>query len=156
MTYLPHYPRVTLDAVMKDIDAALRPYRCDINAVYCTGLSGIIPSSIYAYAHRLELVVLRRDEERSHGRMIEGATLDHHKFAIIDDFIDTGATLKRLLSEANWWDRAKVVRPRVILLYSNSPNNKLVQKWAGENNFGVNDDHPCIMVPHDLAQNNAR
>lgn len=99
--------------IMKGIFNALAPHRRSFKSILCTGQSGIVPASILAHAWGKEIVILRKEDEPCYSsNMVEGFL--HGPFIWLDDFADTGKTLKRL-RDAHPYGRR--VPPRFVVLY---------------------------------------
>ena len=66
------------------------------NSVVVSGASGLAIGPIIAYKLRKNLVIIRKPKEKTHSDdMVEGQL--GKSYIIIDDFIDTGATIRRIL-----------------------------------------------------------
>lgn len=77
----------------------LRPIRDQFDGLYATGLSGVLPAAIAAYKLKKPLVILRKPNDGSHGRELEGLGLvPGPRLIIVDDFLCMGRTLDRLLT----------------------------------------------------------
>jgi len=82
---------------------ALRAVESTFDAVYVTGLSGVVPAATVAYLMRKELLVLRKQDDRgdtmSHGALLEGdiSNVAGIRYMILDDFVSNAGTLRRLL-----------------------------------------------------------
>lgn len=73
----------------------LSPYKKKFDSVVATGLSGVIIGAQVAEKLKKNFVVVRKPSEKSHGDTIE-AVGDIGRYIIFDDFIATGATIKRV------------------------------------------------------------
>lgn len=68
-----------------------------------SGNSGIIIGSIISYKTKIPLLVIRKPGENSHGELVEmsykfrSTKKMFSKYAILDDFISSGATIKRMI-----------------------------------------------------------
>jgi hypoxanthine phosphoribosyltransferase len=125
MSYLPHPEPTKLREAVARIILALTPVETEFDAVLCTGLSGIVPSAIYCYMTGKRLVVLRRPNEGSHGQWLEGSVYDTN-YVIVDDFVATGDTLKRLLSISENFDNP---RPKYLVLYGGNTAQAPGEPW---------------------------
>lgn len=79
-----------------------------INGVIASGISGITMASMVAYEMDIDLVIVRKDNEKHHSsHTVEGLRLwtteerkdgEMSNLVLIDDFIESGATVKRIQS----------------------------------------------------------
>jgi adenine/guanine phosphoribosyltransferase-like PRPP-binding protein len=82
---------------------ALRAVESTFDAIYVTGLSGVVPAATVAYLMRKEMLVLRKQDDHgntiSHGSLLEGDIKDVAgiRYMILDDFVSNAGTLRRLL-----------------------------------------------------------
>lgn len=74
---------------------AIREQNLDFDSIVCTGISGIIAAPTIAERLKKRLVIVRKDET-SHGEQVESIG-QINKYLIIDDFIETGETLNRIM-----------------------------------------------------------
>ena len=119
--YLPHATSGRAFALMYRRSRKLLAPRPDLKYLICTGVSGLSIAAPLAISLRRYLVVIRKGSivEPSHGTPIEAPTHFGRRAApdnccIIDDFICTGATLKRLHDRLLFFS---VFRPTFHLLY---------------------------------------
>jgi orotate phosphoribosyltransferase-like protein len=87
--------------------------------VAVSGTSGLVPAAALSAAYGIQVVYSRKYKENSHGSEVEGAHyLRESPYVIIDDFISSGATIKRIIGnlEVTQLDRYK--KPVAIILYS--------------------------------------
>lgn len=83
-------------------DGTRRLRDIDFDAIAFSGMSGALVAPAIAMALRAPLLLVRKDTDDSHagkGR-VEGA-LDAETYVIVDDFISSGATLKRMHAMIN-------------------------------------------------------
>lgn len=111
--YLPHLNIEKLDSVVNTVEEALRDVLNEFDGVLCTGLSGIVPASIFCWRHTKQLVVLRKKNEHNHGAWMEGILPE--KYVIIDDFAASGRTIQRLIEAAALLKRDL---PQYLVMYS--------------------------------------
>lgn len=78
-------------------------HRLGFQAIVVQGKSGISMAFASAMLHDIPIVVVRKDNEGSHGSSIEGRTLEvggpTFKYLILDDFISTGRTCVRIVDK---------------------------------------------------------
>ena len=110
--YLPHLNVGKLDAVMDNVEMALRDKLDEFDSVLVQGISGIVPGAIFCWRHGKNLVVLRKNEY-SHGAWMEGHLTE--RFVILDDFMARGRTVERLLQAG---ELAGKGCPKYLVLYS--------------------------------------
>ena len=102
-----------LRETMRRVNRALRWKEREFTSILCTGQSGIVPSAVVATVKGKGLCILRKENEESHSKMgAEGNLSD--KYIIIDDFTDSGATLRRLMAYAKARGRGL---PVYVVLY---------------------------------------
>ncbi len=117
MSYLAHTHKPALVDALKNIEQATHDRLDTFQSVLVTGLSGVVPGSIFCHMYNKDLIVLRKDREHSHGRKVEGKynwdNFDAPGYIILDDFVARGETLSRLM-EAHGNSRF----PEFVVLYS--------------------------------------
>lgn len=91
-------PDDNLKRTMRRIEDSLRGREDEFDVVVVTGLSGVIPASIYCYNHDKQLVVIRKDDDITHGVRTEGREYFAvgTPYIILDDFISGGGTQRRI------------------------------------------------------------
>jgi adenine/guanine phosphoribosyltransferase-like PRPP-binding protein len=85
-----------LEQIVKDISEFLSSQCIDFNSIAARGLSGTLVSSPVCIATGKSIVVVRKGES-THGYEVE-ADVCPSRYIIIDDFIDTGATIKAIIN----------------------------------------------------------
>lgn len=78
---------------------ALKNSGLEFRSIVCTGLSGMMIAPVVAERLGARLVIVRKDES-SHGSDIETSGIIG-SYIILDDFIETGATLDRVIEKIN-------------------------------------------------------
>lgn len=106
-------------AAVSRIVKALKKYPKNVGLAF-TGLSGTIVGTFAADRTGRQFAIVRKPGEESHGDTIEGYTLN--KYVIIDDFIETGSTILRIMRQL---EKYKLIDQRTpecvgILLYTKS------------------------------------
>lgn len=105
----------SLDRSLDGLEQALTPILDQFDAIAVSGLSGAIPGAIFAYRHNKKMLVVRKDDDVTHGMRVEG--LDPYdkpkSVVVIDDFVSSGMTLTRILKHLRVYD----VKPRWLVLY---------------------------------------
>jgi orotate phosphoribosyltransferase-like protein len=97
------------------------------DAIAFTGCSGSAIAYILAMEYQVPLIYIRRENERSHGFRVEGtAGQGIYRYLIVDDFVSTGATVRRIIKEIKDWTAKKTLpEPECIgvLAYDGSGNS---------------------------------
>jgi adenine/guanine phosphoribosyltransferase-like PRPP-binding protein len=101
---------------MRAIEYALQGHEDEFDAVVVTGLSGTIPAAIYCYQHDKQLVVIRKDDDITHGVRTEGKEYfaAGTPYIIIDDFISLGHTMQRIYDKLDEFGHDE---PKYVVLY---------------------------------------
>ena len=70
------------------------------NTIACSGLSGLLIAPMIADLTHTDLLVVRKDDEgcRSN-KQVEGVRKANIKYIIVDDLIDSGKTIKRIIQQ---------------------------------------------------------
>ena len=101
---------------------ALRKKQSFTGMVFC-GLSGAALAYPLSACLHIPLICVRKKGENAHGFDVEGPQANVRRYIIIDDFIETGATIKELIDamdEQNKWNKPSKhnkVRCSGIVLY---------------------------------------
>lgn len=105
---------------VKRVCETLRRYPREVGIV-CTGLSGILVAVPAAELTKREFAIVRKPGEKNHSNyVVEGYTFS--EYVIVDDFVDEGKTLQRLLRiMSNRWGMPDPPVCKGIILYDNSP-----------------------------------
>lgn len=88
------------------------------------GLSGAALAYPLSARLHIPLICVRKKDENSHGRDVEGPQANVRRYIILDDFIETGQTIKDLLKamdDQNKWNKPSKhnrVRCSGIVLYA--------------------------------------
>lgn len=87
-----------LHRTMRRIHKSLEGLENQFTTILVTGLSGIIPGAIYTHEVGKQLVVIRKDDDLTHGVRTEGREHlgPHSRIVLLDDFISGGGTMRRL------------------------------------------------------------
>ena len=105
-----------LPSSLRRIEVALRGLWDEFDVIFVTGLSGIIPGAILAHKYGKQLVVVRKDDDITHGVRTEGRDFfaPGTPYIILDDVVSSGRTLMRLFDKAV---ELEYGLPRFIVLY---------------------------------------
>ena len=78
-------------------------YRLKFDAVAFTGSSGCCIAFVLAYETKIPLLYVRKPGEKSHGGTLETNVRNTaiKKYLIVDDFIDTGDTIRKMVKRIN-------------------------------------------------------
>jgi orotate phosphoribosyltransferase len=90
------YSFADLEAAVRDTARALREHAGEFDTIAVTGLSGVVVGAPVALRLRKKLAVLRKPDEKAHGRP-DAFVGDLGKAVLfLDDFAATGNTLTRM------------------------------------------------------------
>lgn len=87
----------------------------DFDAIAFTGTSGAGLAYVLSYKLKIPLICVRKKDRSHYTKRIEGAYLSN-RFLIVDDFISSGNTMKRIISSIN--EEYPLSKPVGIFLYS--------------------------------------
>ena len=104
--YHPHLDSAGALEEMTNRDAQMiRDSDLEFDAIYVSGLSGIIPGAIVANKLGKQLIIARKPDTNSHATMIvEGMPTCKFTYIVYDDFVCSGSTLKRMAKQMNVTD----------------------------------------------------
>jgi adenine/guanine phosphoribosyltransferase-like PRPP-binding protein len=105
---------------VKKLRSIKRKYPFD--AIAFTGSSGAALAYPLSYLLKMPLIHVRKGNSHYGMGKIEGTISSKH-YIIVDDFIETGSTIKRIIKNISAETNAK---PIGILLYSSGMNNDFV------------------------------
>jgi orotate phosphoribosyltransferase len=91
--------------------------RHPFDAIAFTGSSGAALAYPLSYLLKLPLIHVRKETSHYSGGKIEG-TISSKRYVIVDDFIETGASIKRVVKAID--SELDEAKPVAILLYSSS------------------------------------
>lgn len=118
---------------VKKLRSIMRQHRFD--AIAFTGSSGAALAYPLSYLMKLPLIHVRKGESHYSGGKIEG-TISSKRYVIVDDFIETGASMKRIIKAIN--SELDGAKPVAICLYAGS----------GKSTFKFNKNEiPVFSVP---------
>ena len=83
-------------AAIKRITKILRRFPRTVG-IACTGISGITLGTLVAHQTKRELIVVRKGESTHSMFKVEGYTPE--QYVIVDDFMDSGHTIRRITQE---------------------------------------------------------
>ena len=90
-----------VDRIVKNIVKLRKTLKFD--AIACTGLSGASIAFTVSYFTKIPIIYLRKHTTRTHGSPIEFiGTNCNASYIILDDFVETGATVKRILRKLKY------------------------------------------------------
>lgn len=95
-----HDPCLLTDAADK-IDAAIRQIVPDAGAIVITGYSGAIVGAVVSALSNLPIIVIRKIDEKRHSQYSVQGMDFNGKYVIVDDLIDSGESIKRMISGMN-------------------------------------------------------
>lgn len=124
MCYRMHTRLKGLNEMIDILTRVLAPRKDQFDYIAVRGQSGIVPGSIMAHKFQKELILVRKEDEKSHGSPVE-APLEwdstrrrgelsrqvlRERTIIIDDFVNGGDTMAAIF-------KALMYRPKLIVLY---------------------------------------
>lgn len=150
MTYLPHSSGGT-SALKQSVRDARRALKAapGVRFLICTGISGLSVAAPLAYLTGKQLVVVRKSEP-SHGAPIEAPadfwrTRSSTNCCIIDDFIDSGRTLRLIQTSLS-------MVPHWLLLYAERHDEWEPDLWHGRPEDHSYHWHSPFLFRHELAK----
>lgn len=111
--------------------------KVDFKYVVVRGLSGVLMGTLVATKMGKSLAIVRKTTEGSHGFSVEagggtwGDTMKGN-FIIIDDLIDSGATVHSILTEMKDYN---ILCSGVFLYYDSNKNGKRLQECSSRYDF---------------------
>lgn len=93
------------------------------DAIAFTGSSGAALAYPMSYLLKVPLIHVRKGKSHYYGGKIEG-TISSKRYLIIDDFIDSGSTMKRVIKTIT--DALPKAQPVAICLYSSSRESDML------------------------------
>ena len=91
--------------------------RHPFDAIAFTGSSGAALAYPLSYLMKLPLIHVRKGPSHYSGGKVEG-TISSKRYVIVDDFIETGASIRRVLKAID--SELDAAKPVAILLYSST------------------------------------
>ena len=95
----------SLQEKLREAIPAFNRLRSEVNfdAIAFTGSSGACIAFVLAYETRIPLLYVRKAGEKSHGSRLECNLVDGSikKYLIVDDFIDSGETICKMVKSIN-------------------------------------------------------
>lgn len=117
--YLPLYP----DYLDRKVKKAIKKVsKLNFDSIAYAGHSGALVAIPMAIALKKHLVIIRKPHEMSHGSVVE-KTNAARNCLIVDDFIETGKTIKRIKKHLI----SNEIKPVAILLYGSCTDRKEFQ-----------------------------
>jgi adenine/guanine phosphoribosyltransferase-like PRPP-binding protein len=91
----------SLPRSLRRLEKTLVPVLHEFDVIVVSGLSGVIPGAIFAYMYDKQLVVIRKDDDITHGVRTEGGSYFEPgtPFVVVDDFMSSGATMRRIFEK---------------------------------------------------------
>jgi hypothetical protein len=110
------YMAYSLPRSLRELEEALVPVINEFDVIVVSGLSGAIPGAIFAHMYGKQLVVIRKDDDVTHGVRTEGRDyfVKGTPFVVLDDFISTGTTMRRIFDKLEELDYGL---PKYVALY---------------------------------------
>jgi len=118
-------PRGVVKKVIKDLREVEKTH--PFEAIAVQGLSGLLIGPIVAMLLKKPLLAVRKESERCHSNEEVEGDIDVKSYIIIDDFISSGATCRRIQT-ALWRKGCKATCVGAYLHYE----SKFKKEWAGK------------------------
>jgi len=126
-----------LKRIVENTSEFITSQNIDFDSIAARGLSGTLVSSPVCIAINKNLVVVRKGES-SHGYSVEAAVCPE-RYIIIDDFLDTGATIKAIIDRiSSTHHEAKCVG---VVLYQQYVNDMASNCIAFFDTSSIDDAH---------------
>jgi len=109
----------------------------NFQAIAFTGSSGSAIGFLLGVAHQIPLIYVRKDKEESHGWPVEyNGKVDVKRYLIVDDFVATGSTVRRIVNAIT--QRAKAAgafpaKPCGVLCFDDNDCYGLSHIWLNSN-----------------------
>lgn len=112
-----HYPRILSNTAQR-VGEFCNKHK--IGVVVACGVSGIPVASVASAIYDLHLIIVRKHSDCRHTSLnVQGPTdIDIREYVIVDDLIDTGDTIRHILSNMN--EVSPKSECKAILLYSSA------------------------------------
>lgn len=101
-----------------------------VDALAFCGSSGSVAAFILGMTHKIPVVYVRKPNEESHGNLIESNAGSIGSYIIVDDFIDTGKTIRYIVNSVHKVARNQNVNPPVckgVFLWSNRSKGQKIK-----------------------------
>lgn len=115
--------------------ATMLSRNADFDSIVVTGNSGVIVGGIVALEYGKNLIIIRKPKESNHGSRIECPMNTGNPFIIIDDFIDSGATMDRIFDQLQYlggeWKDGQLTKRKCkgIFLYNQNPDSEFINSF---------------------------
>lgn len=130
-----HYllPLLNGQSATKNVDRfvkLIKDSKVDFKYIVVRGLSGVLMGTLVAAKMEKSLAIIRKTTEGSHGFSVEagggnwGETMKGN-FIIIDDLIDSGATIHAILTEMKEYN---ILCSGIFLYYDHNKNGKRIKE----------------------------
>jgi orotate phosphoribosyltransferase len=96
MSYLPLTPQ----RIKESVTAAVKLFRgvkTRYTFIVCSGYSGVLIAPHVVLAVNKELIIVRKSAQNTHGMLVEQHNIRGKDYIILDDFIQTGDTVRRII-----------------------------------------------------------
>jgi orotate phosphoribosyltransferase len=85
--------------MVRTLAIRLKPHRKNFDAIACQGWSGALIAPILALRLNKPMIVVRKPGENPHSTYKVEGYLQSTRYVIVDDFVRTGNTVRRIMSE---------------------------------------------------------
>ncbi len=84
-----------------------------VDSLAVCGVSGLVPASVVSAMYGVNLIAVRKADDKTHGFPVQGPE-DVGRWAILDDLMETGATIDHIVWQVRAYEESA---PVAILLY---------------------------------------
>lgn len=114
--------------VVKKLRAIKKEHPFD--AIAFTGSSGAALAYPLSFLLKMPLIHVRKSNDNFHySRLIEG-TISSKRYIIVDDFIETGKSIKRIIKSINQELKKSKAKPAAICLYSECSSKSIFNYYG--------------------------
>ncbi len=119
----------------------LKSMGIEFDVVACCGTSGLIIAPILAHHFNKKLLVVQKTNQHRHTSDHLDGFIGGQKYIIVDDFIDSGATIRRIVRKVKkYQEGANVVPPQLVSIFCySSPSGafKNIPVYCLDENFNL-------------------
>lgn len=89
--------------------------KTDADCLFVTGKSGIAMAFALLTEYSVPIITVRKPNEQAHGVTFEGPTnYEPKRYLILDDFVSSGETVERIMSQVHAYCRAMDSKPQCV------------------------------------------
>lgn len=117
-----HKPDYLL-AAARWVVSELARYAPTAQAIVARGMSGVVVASVASALSGKPLIIIRKPEDKHHAyNRVQGPYGFHGPYVVVDDFSESGSTLKEILSACATADAGECVGIFLYAEYTTYPN----------------------------------